>query len=418
MDPNSGVVKRKMGMLKKRQPLPQEEMATVHAWTDVSPLRDAAQTRTIESSISSVTSESPSPTLTTSSPSSRSTSESLGDSKEADADAQNDGASAAESPAARQARGNDETDSSRASALPATAAAESDDPQRGLTTIGSTQGPVFEPTSKSFKSEVVSTVTSNVSRGTTVTSRHNTWITATTVLPETSVTIEPFASLLGGDGRQAVMSAQTVSSSLSPVNNKAQPLITNVEHPIASTITNTAEPALLASVGSAGPLAGISVATAFAAFVIVIAAIVYAKGGALRGLMTSWRPKRKAPLVDQNSENTNRRAGSSNETLRGVEDLEKASSSLVSEGVEPSHRISFPDDAREDTQEQWEEVDICDPRSGNMIKDNGEWLESWRQRKDALLKAQRSPPELKLDPAIPLPPLSFDAGQALYKDRL
>lgn len=388
-----GVGKRKMGMVKKRlpAPLPQEEMITSRAWTHAPALRPVTQTLALESPTSNLAQSSPSSESRTS-PSLRSAN-SLGDSEHArdvaaisSSGAQPDAASNTESATSGSTRANGEEDDSRISPT-----AKIDDPQRAAATE-SIPAPNFEPTSKSCSVGIGATTHASISQ--TTATRHNTWITSTTALPADSVTIVPFVSLLGGDGGQAVFSAPTTT------------LISS-----ASDESSVPQAETLAASEGTGSLAGISVASAIAAIVIVIAVVVYVRGGALRGV-PHLRSKKKAPFVDQSQENECRRIVSPNGGAESVDDLEKAASSSCLGVVPLEHCSSIPGDAREG---QWEEIDIRDPRSGNMEQDHGEWIEAWRRQKDALVSAQRRPPELQFNPALPLPPITLDSGSTVPK---
>ncbi|KAL5533650.1 hypothetical protein ACEPAG_110 [Sanghuangporus baumii] len=152
-----------------------------------------------------------------------------------------------------------------------------------------------------------------------------------------------------------------------------------------------------ASTRTVRTVAGATIGGVGLALLIVVAVFLYIRGGMVRGLgsnirFPSFRSKRRFPPsqpFNESEENFFRREIVH---IRPF-DLENAS---MSSG---SH---YSDD-----EENWEEIDMRDARNGNMEKDNGEWLESWRRGKERMISTRR-PAELQFDPKLPLPPISVD----------
>ncbi|KAL5519534.1 hypothetical protein ACEPAH_1217 [Sanghuangporus vaninii] len=153
----------------------------------------------------------------------------------------------------------------------------------------------------------------------------------------------------------------------------------------------------VASTRTVRTVAGATVGGVGLVLLIVVAVFVYIRGGVMRGLSSnirfpSLRSKRRFPPsqpFNESEENFFRRDTAQ---IRPF-DLENAS---MSSG---SH---YSDD-----EENWEEIDMRDARNGNMEKDDGEWLESWRRGKERMMSTHR-PVELQLNPKLPRPPISLD----------
>ena len=190
----------------------------------------------------------------------------------------------------------------------------------------------------------------------------------------------------------AVVSASSSSSDIHSLNGApALPTMTNDE----------------ASTRTARTIAGATVAGVGIVLLIVAAVYVYTRRGAMRSLsphtrFPSFRTKRKRPTstpINESEENFFRREITQ---IRGF-DLEQAT---VTSG---SHYSDYDDD----DEEGWEEIDIRDARSGNLEKDNGEWLEKWRRGKERMISTRR-PEESRFNPRLPLPPVSLE-GQRTDK---
>ncbi|KAL5494674.1 hypothetical protein ACEPAI_135 [Sanghuangporus weigelae] len=152
-----------------------------------------------------------------------------------------------------------------------------------------------------------------------------------------------------------------------------------------------------ASTRTVRTVAGVTVGGVGLVLLIVVAVFVYIRRGVMRGVGSNIRfpslhSKRRFPPsqpFNESEENFFRREIAQ---IRPF-DLENAS---MSSG---SH---YSDD-----EENWEEIDMRDARNGNMEKDNGEWLESWRRGKERMISTRR-PAELRFNPKLPLPPISLD----------
>ncbi|KAL5536053.1 hypothetical protein ACEPAF_4158 [Sanghuangporus sanghuang] len=152
-----------------------------------------------------------------------------------------------------------------------------------------------------------------------------------------------------------------------------------------------------ASTRTVRTVAGATIGGVGLVLLIVVAVLVYIRGGIMRGLgsnirFPSLRSKRRFPPsqpFNESEENFLRRETAQ---IRPF-DLENAS---MSSG---SH---YSDD-----EENWEEIDMRDARNGNMEKDNGEWLESWRRGKERMMSTHQ-PAELRFNPKLPRLPISLD----------
>lgn len=226
----------------------------------------------------------------------------------------------------------------------------------------------------------------------TMTIGTNTWVVATAAEVSSSsiATLSFFTS--GGTNSTSTLSLESTSSATSDV---ASSTFSNAV-PDTSSLAQSAHIGGTTSASKIGTIAGATAGAVVVILLILLAAFAYVRGGAMRGLSSNAHSKisrlhsslRRAPLVDKGHEKIYRQE--TNEVR--PHDLETAT---VSSG---SHY--------DDIQDGWEEVDLRGARTGEMGKDKGEWLESWRMGRERMMTTS-GPPTLTIDPQIPLPPIDL-----------
>ncbi|EJC98653.1 uncharacterized protein FOMMEDRAFT_31682 [Fomitiporia mediterranea MF3/22] len=239
--------------------------------------------------------------------------------------------------------------------------------------------------------------TAGVSDSWTALAAQNTWIT--TISDEDSssgVTIVPltFEGATSSAGSTTTVrhlpttstsrfSATDYSSSAFASVTSAASILPNLKH------AEGTNPAM-----TTRTIAGVAAGAVVIIILIILCVFIYVRGGVLRGMnsnaqLSALRPSKKSAVVNESQENLYRRDMSE---IR-PRDLENAT---VTAGTH-----------YDDTEEGWEKIDMHDARSGNMGKDNGEWLESWRRGKERMMTTRQAP-ELHFNPDLPLPPISWE----------
>lgn len=211
----------------------------------------------------------------------------------------------------------------------------------------------------------------------------NTWITSSTTIPIPSgQTVTPiFTFAQQGTAAFGSSDGQSVSTA---TGGTSAPSI------VQSTNRNGA-----ASVHTGNKVnIGIIVGTICGLFIIILAALVYIRGGMLRGMPYKRKePGTGSPIFSTRKKSIGPawfRGSRQTQPLQESPDLEIAKLSPV---MQP-----------EVEDEKWVEVDVNDANSGDMEEDSGEWLEEWRRRKEAMMS--KPAPELRLNPELPLPTIS------------
>ena len=151
--------------------------------------------------------------------------------------------------------------------------------------------------------------------------------------------------------------------------------------------------------------AGIVAGSVAGVFVILFAAFVYIRGGSIRSL--AFRPKNP----DHDLLCTQKRSQEGPTWVR--ENLQQRGPVNISPDLEEARETP---ESHHGDKEQWVDIDVEDPELGKFQKDNGEWLEDWRKRKEEMM-SKPGPPELQLNPVLPLPPISTRTLETWGKHR-
>ena len=231
----------------------------------------------------------------------------------------------------------------------------------------------------------------------TSSSGHNTWITATSNEALSSgVTIVPFITLRTSPTTRspsmatsaypasARLSSSTISSSTSQSVTSAPVSVPRVAQ------INGVSPS-----DKAGTVAGITVGAAVLVLLIVVAALAYVRGGRMRGLSSDTQPRKLRSIRNGLSTRKGREGrAQEQETIEVSLDVEQGSTASGSR--------------RTEEKESWEDVDLRGVTRSNTKGDDVRWLEAWCRDKE---KMMAQPPELRFNPALPLPPIILEGTE-------
>ncbi|THG98176.1 hypothetical protein EW145_g7473 [Phellinidium pouzarii] len=226
---------------------------------------------------------------------------------------------------------------------------------------------------------------------------HNTWITSTTIEPTGSLTLEPFPTF--GNAAQAALSSSapsggtaaasandSIDSSFSDNADAVPSALPGITGGRGVNVNSTAgeyDPGP-EDTGKAFAVAGITAASIIVAVLVLLAIAMYIRSG------LSWKPSVNC-LIKRKASVSAPASASESSVKQAVEGFFQWGNRAVWRGDLEAASASSGAGARcggrrgEDGEGMWEEIDIRDPRSGCMEKDNGEWLEAWRRQKESMM---------------------------------
>ena len=134
--------------------------------------------------------------------------------------------------------------------------------------------------------------------------------------------------------------------------------------------------------------------------------LAYLRGGAIRGL--GFRARRRNAgrrtytsfFHPEKGPSSGPPTGSKENILRREPSRRSSSFHRDIENATATSGSHYEDD------DQWETIDVCDPRGENVQRDEGEWLEGWRRGKERMMSMYEPPERLRFNPNLPLPPIT------------